>query len=671
MARKKQPTNTVEFKNMQEKGKPRKGGALATSTLEYSQPKWWTLNDASAPGAIIQTLRHIQKVQTSIEMQRQVCARLYGGTTPGTFYGISSDRMHLVHPSLTGRLTYNVIAIVVDSINSKLTKSKVRPMFLTQGGDYRLQRRAKKLTQFADGIFYETKFDQLDPIICRDGMVIGDGIAYVYEDPATGRVKIERGLASELFVDEIDGFYSEPTQAHRTKNVDKDKLKASFGYDASGKEKPEIMKMIDECGTSTTDDLGGSFHYVSDSCGVVESWHLPSGPDADDGEHVICIDTGVLFREKWKKTRFPFARFSWKPRMYGWHGASLAEELIGDQVEMNHLLNMFQKAFRMMACFRIAVQTGSVPDQHFQDRIGTIIHVPPGANMPQFLTPPVMNPQYFQHFHDIEERAFKKARISQLTAVGEKPAGLDSGEAQRVYHDIEGEGFQEIGHRREQFHLDVIDLVIDVVRDIFEREKKYELKAPVPSASMPGERFLRTIDWKQVSLDRDEYVLKCYPISALPSTPQGKLATIQDLARAGYIDEETARKLVDFPDLQAVTTLLGAAEDWIMSVLDGVVEDGKYEPPDPWMNLAMAEKLAMQEFSLGAANKMEQEKLDMLRDWVEQVRDFKAQGVAAIQAQQQIATMGAGGPGGPQAGQGVGAPPPVSPLLPPPQQQAA
>jgi hypothetical protein len=65
---------------------------------------------------------------------------------------------------------------------------------------------------------------------------------------------------------------------------------------------------------------------------------------------------------------------------------------------MNHLLIMFQRAFRMTAAFRIWVETGTVPDQHFQDKIGTILHGPRGSQPPQFLTPPAMNEQYFRHF---------------------------------------------------------------------------------------------------------------------------------------------------------------------------------------------------------------------------------------------------------------------------------
>jgi hypothetical protein len=600
-------------------------------------------------GAVKSTVEHIAKRQVALEQQRAICARLYGGMTPGSAYGVTTDRLQIVHPSLTGRLTYNVIAIVVDSLVSKITKSKVRPMFLTQGGDYRIQRRAKKLSQFADGIFYETKFDMLAPTVFRDSCVLADGLVHVFEDLATHRVAIERVLAGELYVDEVDGFYGFPTQMHRAKQVDREKLLEAFGDD------PEAVKAIKACSPGT--NLGAGYQSVADAIGVIESWHLPSSPDAKDGLHVIVCDKGPLFREPWTKMRFPFARLPWKPRIYGWHSAGLAEDLIGTQVEMNHLLYAMQRSFRAMGGFKIAVENGTVPDTHFNDKIGAILHVPKGSMMPQYLTPPALNPQYFEHFERVKSRAFEIARLSQMAATGQASTGLDaSGEARRVQHDIEGEGFQYTGHVYEQFHLDVIALVIDVVRDIFMREKSYKLKAPVGSASLPGQRFLRTIDWKQVNLPEDEYVLKSYPVSALPTTPQGRLATVTDLARAGYIDQPTARKLMDFPDLSQVQTLLGAAEDWIVSTLDKIIEDGEYDPPDPLMNLAMAEQLVMQEIALGSANKMEPEKIEDLRTWLQQVQGLKAK--AALASAPPVGAMPPGQGAVPEAA-------PTSPLLPP------
>lgn len=673
MARKKLGEGTIG--EIDKKTRSRLRGSKKSEEVTTPNARWWTLQGDEMLGSIKAVVAHIEKSQTSLELQRQICARLYGGAVPGSFYGVTYDRLHVIHPSMTGRLTYNIVAIVIDSLVSRITKSKVRPLFLTQGGDYKLQRRAKKLSQFTEGIFYEAKFDELAPTIFRDGCVLADGIVHVYEDRSQKRVAIERVLPSELKVDEIDGFYGAPTQMHRVKNIDRMKLIDGFGTTEDGKPRPEIRDMIDRAKETSRALPGSSFQYASDTVAVNESWKLPTSPEAHDGKHVISIDTGILFEEEWKKPFFPFARFSWKPRVYGWHGSSLAEELIGTQVEMNHLLHMMQRAFRMIAGFKIFVENGTVPDTHFNDRIGTILHIPKGAQKPEYVTPPALNAQYFTHFNQIKERGFEIARLSQMSATAQKPAGLDSGEAQRVYHDIENEGFQYVGHMYEQFHLDVARLAIDVVRDIFERDGKYGLKAPVGASSIPGRKFLRTIDWKQVKLDEDEYSLKCYPTSSLPQTPAGRLATVQDLARAGYIDDQTARKLLDFPDLAQVETLLGAAEDWIVSVLDAIVEDGKYEPPDPMMNLAMAETLAVQEFALGAANKMEPEKLDMLRTFISQIQGFKEKAQAAmapppVQAGAAAVPPSQANAGPVPAGMGVPAPAPVSPLLPPAGTQA-
>lgn len=639
------------WQTMREKGKPRRGG----DALPFPNARWWTLKPEQTPGAILSTIEHIRNRQTSLRQQRAICARLYGGLAPGSAYGTTGSRM--VHPSSTGRLTYNITSIVSDSLVSKVTKSKVRPLFLTQGGNYRQQRRAKKLSQFAEGIFYETKFDQLAPMIFRDACVVADGFVKVFEDRATGRVAIERVMEADLHVDEVDGFYGNPTQLHQTGMVDKQKLLDMFAEDK------EATKAISLCSPGGS-DLGGEQQIVSEAIGVCESWHLPSSKGADDGLHIIVCDRGELFREKWTRMRFPFARMPWKPKMYGWHSSGLVEDLIGTQVEMNHLLFAMQRSFRAMGTFKIIVENGTIPDSHFNNTIGTILHKPKGASDPSYLAPPALNPQYFEHFERIKSRGFEIARLSAMTATGQSSTGLDaSGEARRVQHDIEGEGFQYIGHVYEQFHLDVIALAIDVVRDIHAREKKgYKLKSPVTSSSMPGAQFLRSIDWSKVSLDEDEYIQKCYPISALPSTPQGKLATVTDLARAGYIDQETARKLMDFPDLAQVMTLLGAAEEWINSVLDKIIEDGDYNPPDGLMILPMAEKLCLQEISLGEAQDLEPEVLDDLRTWLGQVRQLKAKAQAAVMAEAAMLPPGQGA---------VPAAAPTSNLLPPAGAQPA
>jgi hypothetical protein len=77
------------------------------------------------------------------------------------------------------------------------------------------------------------------------------------------------------------------------------------------------------------------------------------------------------------------------------------------------------------------------------------------------------------------------------------------------------------------------------------------------------------------------------------------------------------------------------------------------------MNLVMARKLALQEYALGAAAGMEDEKLDLLRNWMGGIDRLEAKANAAANAPPPAP------PGGLAPGMGVGAPPPVSPMLPP------
>lgn len=669
MAIRKGPRGSKQLGEMHEKGaKP-----ANTRRREGPQPglKWWKLDEDQIAPALMSTLAHIKKNRGHLDQEALTYSRLYSGRAPGSGYGQVQGASSGVHPVLAGRLAYNIYGIVFDTITAKVTKENLSTQFVTNGGDYRQQRRAKKLTQFADGITYETKMDALGAEIFRDSLMFPCGVAHTFADWAKKRVKTERVLWSELFVDPVDGFYGEPRQMHRVKMVDREMLCEAF---------PEKEAAI-MANRDTGPDLAfmpEAERSLVDQIAVGESWHLPSGVDddgepTDDGRHVLYIANAVLTPEDergWKKHRFPFSVMRWKPDTEGWHGIPLGRDLVGAQVEMNHLLLMFQRAFRAMAAFRIWVETGTVPDQHFTDKIATILHGPRGSQPPQFLTPPALNAQYFTHFQGIRERAFETARISQLSAVGQKPAGLDSGEAQRVYHDIEGEGFSTIQKAHEAFRLDVTTLQLDVVRDIFAAEKSYKLRAPVSSSTLPGAKFLRSIDWKDVRLDEDEYILRGYSTSSLPSTPAGRLSTVQDMMRAGLIDPDTGRKLLNFPDLAQVQSLLGAAEDWIVSVLDKIVDEGKSTPPDPYMNLAMAERLAIQELCLGSANGMEEEKLDALRSWIDQVQLLKKKAAAQAQADAAAQAAAAGGPGAGGAVQGVGAPPPVSPMLPPGAQAA-
>jgi hypothetical protein len=120
------------------------------------------------------------------------------------------------------------------------------------------------------------------------------------------------------------------------------------------------------------------FPNIADLVMVREAWHLPSGPEADDGAHIVTIDEHALGpMEKWEKQFFPFARFRWCPRLYGFWSQGGAEQIQGIQTEINGLLQVAQRAMKLSGGFYVLVENGSkVNKNHITNEIGPSSRTP-------------------------------------------------------------------------------------------------------------------------------------------------------------------------------------------------------------------------------------------------------------------------------------------------------
>jgi len=394
---------------------------------------------------------------------------------------------------------------------------------------------------------------------------------------------------------------------------------------------PEKKKIIANC-KSASADMVGSYQNVADQITVVESWHLPSGPDANDGLHCIVIDSDTLFEEKWTKEYFPFAKLSWCKRQYGWWGQALAEQIQNIQLELNKLLWVVQRSMHLAGTFKIWMKNGSkIVKEHLSNDIGAIIA---SDEMPQYLLPPIVQPEVYAHIMTLKAAAYEQAGISQLSASSRKPDGLNSGKALREFNDIESDRFMTVGQAYERFYLQLAKLTVDVAKDIYEREGKYEVK-------VPGKKFIETIDWSDIDLEEDQYTMKIFPVSSLPQDPAGRLQTITEYIQAGFISPRMGRRLLDFPDLEQIENLQNSTEDYLHEILEKIIDEGVYTPPEPFDDLSLAKELALEYYSQGKCSALEEEKLEMLRTFMDQV-DLLIQ--KSMPPQQPM-----GGPGLPQA----------------------
>lgn len=577
--------------------------------------KWW-LSDADEMAQCIATIvKQISEYDSRRQTQYQISTRLYGNMNLMGLNGLSYSKIASVQNSQKDRVSYNVVQSAIDTVTAKIAKNKPKPLFLTSGGDWKMQRKAKKCDKFIDGIFYENKYHSLAVDIFRDAAVFGDGFIHVF--PLHGRVKCERVIPSELYVDWMESFYGHPRQLHRVKNIDREVLKDLF---------PSKKRQITET-TSASADLIGAYQNVADEVTVVESWHLPSGPDAKDGLHTISLYNEMLFKEEWKKDYFPFANFKWSKRMYGYWGQGAAEQIQNLQLEINKILFIIQRSMHLAGSFKVLMEMSSkIVKEHINNDIGAIVMYQ--GNPPQYIVPPVVPVEYYQHLQTLKQSAFEQVGVSMLSAASVKPEGLNSGKALREYNDIESDRFMTIGQEYENLSLQTAKLCIATAKELFEDDKKF-------SVQVPGKKFIETIDWKDIDLEDDEYVMKIFPVSSLPQDPSGRLQTIQEYVQAGFITPRAARRLLDFPDLEQVEDLQNSEEDYLNMILEKIVDEGIYTAPEPQDDPQLARELALEYYSQGKLNNLEEDKLDLLRTFIKQLDVFNAQAQQALAAQAQ------------------------------------
>lgn len=564
--------------------------------------RWWKRKGDDIAAGIGSDLTLLRKHQTQRAIQYVVSTRLYGNLPPLPFGGMSTVKLNdRISGIIRDRLTFNVVNSAIETLVSKLAKNKPRPWFLTSGGDYRQQRRAKGLTRFVDGVFYENDADAKMQTMQRDACVYGDGLIHVFA--RNGRVAWERALAVEMYADELEGYYGKPRSLHRVKDVDRAMLADQFPDHADG---------INTAPSAFSDSP--SLPLVGDMVQVRESWHLPSGEESEDGRHVISVEGCTLLDEEWEHNWFPFARLQFAPRLYGYWGQGAAEQLQPIQLEINKLLSTISKSMWLAGTFKIFLENGSkVVKEHLNNDIGTMITYT--GTPPQYALPPVVQPEVYQQFETLCRKAYEQIGVSQLSANSQKPAGLNSGKALREYNDIESDRFLTIGQQYERASLELSRLSIETVKSIAKRGR-YRVFAPEKGRALE-------IDWADIRLDESDYVMKCFPVSSLPNDPAGRLQTIQEYAQAGYLTPRQAQRLLAFPDLEQEDSLASAMEDHLTSALEGMVYEGKAYQPEPYDDLAMARELALEMYARGRTNGLEEERMEMLRAFMGRIDEMQ------------------------------------------------
>lgn len=622
---------------------------VAENGTQAMLAEWWKADDdMRLAQELCGTASYLKTNQTYRMRQLAVDVRLYCGLSVYSYAGSNVSKMDKTRTLPDDRPTFNLIQSATDTLVSRLSQNEPQPKFLTDGADYKQRHLAQDLNKFILGEFYQVKAYQKATKALRDGIVMGGSALKVYEGDG-GRVEVDRVLQADLFVDDNDSLNGDPQQLIQLKIVDRERLLAN---------NPKAKGVISGTPNSYPDNAPDTGRTTADQVMVVEGWRLASGPDPEapgyiSGRHTIATLNGVILDEKWDKQKFPFVFFNYSNAFLGFWGQGLATQLFGTQLSLNRILYTITRAITLVGVPRVFIdQSSKVVKAHNNNEIGVIITY--AGTKPSYEIAPCNAPELYAERDKLIEYGFRQCGVSDMQATGEKPGGLSSGEAIRSYDDINSDRFSELSKKYDNVFVDLAYLITDVAMDIAKRDGKYQ-------TVYPNKDGTKEIDLPKMSFLKDPFIIQCFTESALPRTPAGRIATVTEQVQAGMLTIKEGRRLMRFPDLETNEKLDNASEERIFQVLDAIVEDGKYTPPDPFMDLALATTLVVQYINLYLAAKLEEDKADLLRLFFKQVQALTAAGQPPMPAPAAA----------PQANPEAAPTSPLVPNSPNPQPQAA
>jgi hypothetical protein len=304
-------------------------------------------------------------------------------------------------------------------------------------------------------------------------------------------------------------------------------------------------------------------------------------------------------------------------------------------MEIYRCLIVASQAIELMGVPRIYIdELSKIVETSFNNRIGTIIKG--RGNPPTFINAESNTPEFYQWIQWLISNGYNMSGISAMAAQAKKAPGLNSGEAIREANDLQSARFAALETRYEGAYVDLTYLMIDTAADIAEETGSY-------TTVYPGKDGTREVDFKNIAKLKDNYVVQCMEESGLSNDPASRQAQLSEKLAAGEITLQEFRRLSNFPDLEQSDQLASALEERILHALDQIVEQGDKDyasiQPDSFMldPSDLATTLTTNYINLYSTLQLEEEKMQVLRDYFVQIQAVKQQ---ANPPQPQMAPQG-------------------------------
>lgn len=514
-------------------------------------------------GNLIQTAKSLEDIQQEIHEQNLYSAQLYSNRELAAFdWGNSS--MYRTSLSPVSRTGENLVLMVVDTLVSQIGKNRPKARPQTRGASWKLRQNAKKLDKFLYGEFTRNRLYEKGKSVFRDACIFGFGAVYVCMEG--DRAIIERVFPDELIVDQMEAVsLGAPRHWYRRRVLPCEMICSTYGCD-----KEELTESAKQVEYNLDYRSVGAGHVV-----LVEGWQCATedGP----GRYVVACGNMLLKDKPYKLKTPPFAIYQWQPPLSGFYSGSAVEQALPYQIRLNEINDVIRDAQDLMGRPRILVAEGSrVSPLEVDNAVARFIKYT--GVKPEAVTWPAISSELYNERDRQVRICLEQFGISALASKVTPPAQarFDSSPAFREFNAIQDDRLADPSQRFERFYLDVADLLIRVI--------KGSGKNPTTTWVSGGAHQIEVIEWDDIDLDEDAYVLQLEATSVFDSTPSAIRDELEKQLGMGLITPEEYRLQLSHPDDESELSLQAAAADDIRRVVD-LLEDGEYESPTPIQDL--------------------------------------------------------------------------------------
>lgn len=450
----------------------------------------------------------------------------------------------------------NVIKSAIDAVVSKISTAHCRPFVNAVKGSFKTIQLCKQLQIFLDFYFDEKKVPQAVVEALRDACIFDTG--YIYFNEKTGDVQNIQPW----------NVYTRQTEKENFKSVYIEFPNISL--DLLNDDDFDLLNKEEAKGLYAT--LG----YFYDSRTKTKATLVNRQVRSIDSVAFDCV---------------PVVPIYYTLPAVGNSTLSITDMLRGIQAEIDNLMATFAEAsvLNPAQTFFVANSSGIKVGQ-LNNKVGSIVQYNAAggvANPVQIATNNFVSSQYMEAIDSLIEKAYNLVGISQLSAQGKKPAGLDSGVALATQADIESDRFQVLLDQYIRTFTDTAKLMVRM----FQQDKDI----------IEPNRYSLRLKWSDISQEYDKMRIQFSAADSLSKDPSEKLKQLQTLAQAGIIPATQIASLLELPDIERGYNVANNAYNAAMTLIDSCIYDDKYEIPDYVPYQMLKEQIINMELNLRAA----------------------------------------------------------------------